>query len=368
LRLSYWDISELEKPGDIVIVGAGIVGMTAAICLAKQRPRLSIEIFEKETFGTLASSRNAGFACFGSISEIYADIERYGLEQTLALVHKRRAGIKKLVERYGPGAIDYEGCGGYEVFKKASDYEKEAARIDQINLWLGSEVFRSTPLQEGLLFYRNAIINQEEGQINTGKFYALLERETLNRGIRIIRGVDVKEVDEGHISFTFSRYTDSLQKKASHVLLCTNALSANFTQDIDIVPVRNQVLVTSPIPGLSWRGTYHQDHGYIYFRNIGERILIGGARHKYPDEQTSQLGTNPSNQEYLLEYIKNHLIIQAQDVKISRSWSGILSGGTSRLPIVKRIDDRTVIAARLSGMGVAIGMGIGEAAATLLLN
>jgi len=92
----------------------------------------TIEIFEKETYGTLASSRNAGFACFGSISEIYADIDRYGLDQTLSLVQKRRAGINKIRERYGPEAIDYKGHGGYEVFIGEDEYSREAS--DRLHL------------------------------------------------------------------------------------------------------------------------------------------------------------------------------------------------------------------------------------------
>jgi len=368
LRLSYWDICELERSCDIVVVGAGIVGLSAAIDLARQRPDLNIEIFEKETYGTLASSRNAGFACFGSISEIYADIDRYGLDQTLSLVQKRRAGINKIRERYGPEAIDYKGHGGYEVFIGEDEYSREAGRIDDINQRLGADIFRSTTLDEGLSFYRHAIINQEEGQINTGKLYAQLEREALSHDIKVVRGVQVKEVDNGYISFEVLGFQDSLNKKADQVILCTNALSSDISKGEDIIPVRNQVLVTSPLKNLSWKGTYHQDHGYIYFRNIGDRILIGGARHKYPDEQTGQLGSNTSNQHFLVEYIKKYLVNSNTEVQVAKSWSGILSGGASRLPIVKRIDDHTILAARLSGMGVAIGMSIGEEAATLLLS
>lgn len=88
----------------------------------------------------------------------------------------------------------------------------------------------------------------------------------------------------------------------------------------------------------------------------------------FPEEQTNQLGVNHDNQNFLVNYIKKHLADASVDVVIARSWSGVLSGGSSRLPIVKRKDEKTIIAARLGGMGVAIGMSIGQEAATLLLD
>jgi len=136
----------------------------------------------------------------------------------------------------------------------------------------------------------------------------------------------------------------------------------------DIVPVRNQVLITQPLNGLSWKGCFHMDEGYIYFRNVGDRILIGGARHKYPEGEIGQLGENKENLGFLLDFIKEHLITSTSEIVIDKNWSGILSGGSDRLPIVKRVGEHVTIAARLSGMGVAIGLDIGEEAATLVLG
>ncbi len=368
MRLSYWDINELEESCDVAVIGAGIVGLSGAINIAKLHPSLSVVVLEKEIYGTLASSRNAGFACFGSVSEIFADIDRYGLDQTLALVRKRRSGIKKLVDRYSSQALGYKGLGGFEVFEDAEKFNHEAARIKEVNTWLGGEVFKASELHPGMSFYKDAIFNIEEGQLDTGKLYTSLEREALIHDIKIVRGANVKSIHGENINFEVAGYTDLLTKKADKILVCTNALSADLYADEDIIPVRNQVIVTSPMPNLAWEGTYHQDKGFIYFRNIGKRILIGGARHKHPEEHTGLLGPNPVNQTFLVEFIKNHLVDQGTAVSITNSWSGILSGGDSRMPVVKRINERTVIAARLSGMGVAIGMTIGEEAATLLLD
>jgi glycine/D-amino acid oxidase-like deaminating enzyme len=43
-------------------------------------------------------------------------------------------------------------------------------------------------------------------------------------------------------------------------------------------PARAQVLITKPIDSLKIKGTFHMDRGYYYFRNIDNRVLIGGGR------------------------------------------------------------------------------------------
>lgn len=68
-HLSYWEKVNFYRP-DIIIVGSGIVGLTAAIAIKKQQPNISVTILERGFLPSGASTKNAGFACFGSISEL----------------------------------------------------------------------------------------------------------------------------------------------------------------------------------------------------------------------------------------------------------------------------------------------------------
>jgi len=370
MKLSYWDKSILQKPCDVLIIGAGLVGLSSAISLKKRIPSMSIEILEKQSYGALASSRNAGFACFGSLSEIYADIAKYGEEQTIALLQKRRRGIRNLIDKFGSHNLQYKNYGGYEVFAQADDYDLQNSRIQEVNKWIGSDIFQATSTPEGIKLYPMAILNREEGQLHTGRLYNLLRTEALQLGITITRSAEVMKVysDQNTVTFKIEPYTDHLEKKAAKVLLCTNAITKVLLKEEDIIPVRNQVIITHPIEGLAWKGCFHQDEGYIYFRNVDDRILIGGARHRFPDEEIGILGSNYANLNFLLDHVSEFLAPHNVSVSIDQSWSGILSGGNDRMPIVKRIHENMVVAARLSGMGVAIGMDIGEEAATLLLS
>jgi len=369
MRLSYWDRESIQGDWDVVIVGAGIVGLSAAIRLRELQPSLAVLVLEDQPVGALASSRNAGFACFGSVSEIYGDIERYGEEATLDILHRRVKGLASLLEALGPHNLGYKNYGGYEVFMNAEDFERQAERVKQMNALIGRSVFSVVDTPTGVTMHNQAICNHEEGQLRTDRLYGLLTSRVASLGIRILRGAKARLVDKpGVLSCKIGPYEDELQISANRVLITTNALTTDIVPTLDVTPVRNQVLISEPIKGLQLKGTFHQDEGFIYFRNVGDRILIGGARHRFPQEEIGILGQNEDNLAFLHDYVLTYLNPDNSDVAISHSWSGILSGSHDRLPIVKKLDDKTTVAVRLGGMGVAIGWDIGMEAATLVLT
>ena len=77
---TFWDRDLLfPRPCDVVIIGGGFTGMSAAITIKRYRPSWHVVVVESEATGTLASSRNAGFICLGSPTELMRDIQNHGL-------------------------------------------------------------------------------------------------------------------------------------------------------------------------------------------------------------------------------------------------------------------------------------------------
>ena len=62
-----------------------------------------------------ASTKNAGFACFGSLSEILDDLRSHSEEEVIQLVKKRFDGLKLLRQTLGDTAINFQQLGGYEL-------------------------------------------------------------------------------------------------------------------------------------------------------------------------------------------------------------------------------------------------------------
>jgi succinate dehydrogenase/fumarate reductase flavoprotein subunit len=78
---------------DIIIIGAGFSGLWAAISIKEKSPEKSVLIIERNAVPLGASTRNAGFACFGSLTEVIADSQKMGWEKTLDLVRMRFEGL-----------------------------------------------------------------------------------------------------------------------------------------------------------------------------------------------------------------------------------------------------------------------------------
>src|ERR1700749_3921800 len=99
-QLSVWEKESFFAPADIIIAGSGLVGLWSAFYLKKKAPSLSITIVERGLIPTGASTRNAGFACFGSLTEIAAGVTEMGEDQLLQLVEMRYKGIKKIKKTF----------------------------------------------------------------------------------------------------------------------------------------------------------------------------------------------------------------------------------------------------------------------------
>lgn len=115
-QLSFWELNSFFD-FDVLIIGSGIVGLNAAIHLKKSEPSLKIAVLESGFLPSGASTKNAGFACFGSISELIEQERVCGLENLAALIDKRWKGLLKLRGILGDKVIDYQPLGGYELFK-----------------------------------------------------------------------------------------------------------------------------------------------------------------------------------------------------------------------------------------------------------
>jgi len=151
-------------------------------------------------------------------------------------------------------------------------------------------------------------------------------------------------------------------------LVATNGLTKRLLADTALEPARNQVLITEPIPNLHLKGTFHFEQGYYYFRNYENRILLGGARNKAKEaETTDEFGLTPLIQNTLETFLQE-VILPNQQVKIAHRWSGILGVGTQKSPIVQKYSEHIGIAVRLGGMGVAIGSLVGAEGAALFSN
>jgi glycine/D-amino acid oxidase-like deaminating enzyme len=122
-----------------------------------------------------------------------------------------------------------------------------------------------------------------------------------------------------------------------------------------VKPARGQVLVTSRIPDLPFKGCFHLDEGFLYFRNLGKRILLGGARNKFFDEEaTTDLTTTNNIQQELEKLLQTVILPGRTDYTIEHRWSGIMGMGEDKMPTVLELQPGVYCAVAMGGIGVAM--------------
>ena len=115
MQLSYWELKNWFTNVDFAIVGSGIVGLNCALGLKKKHPKAKILILEKGMLPQGASTKNAGFACFGSLSELIDDLNSHTEEDVFNLVDKRWKGLQLLRKNLGDSNIDFQQNKGFEL-------------------------------------------------------------------------------------------------------------------------------------------------------------------------------------------------------------------------------------------------------------
>lgn len=371
--LSFWE-KDFFIAYDYIIVGSGIVGLSTAVSIKERKPESRVLVLERGVFPTGASTKNAGFACFGSLSEIVADLKKLPEEEVFNLVKLRWDGLQLLRQRLGDEAIDYQNYGGYELLREPELHAlDELDRVNHLLYPLFGKTVYSIDNQKihDFAFPREAVntmvFNPFEAQIHTGRMMKSLLNLATSKGVEVITGAQVAAFEEKQDAVEVA-LADGPIFKAQQVAFCTNAFSKWFFPSMDIEPGRGAVIVTKPVKGLKLKGTFHYDEGFYYFRNYQDRVIFGGGRNL--DIETEKT-TNFDINQIIFNKLKSDLetlILPGQEFEIEQTWSGIMAFGPNKKPIIGKQSDRVSAGVRLGGMGVAIGSKIGLQLADLMLQ
>ncbi|MEJ6795404.1 MAG: FAD-dependent oxidoreductase [Flavobacteriales bacterium] len=368
MNFSYWERQFITDRADLIIIGGGITGLSTAYHTRLLHPEWKIVVLEKFPISTAASTRNAGFACFGSAGELVDDLASgMSINSVLTLAEKRYKGLLLLRKTLGESNLDYFPCGGTELFdfSQKNEFKTVCHYLEELNNSLKSITgedftYKTTDVPGCLTGYENAISNSLEGKLNPGKMIQAWRKLCQENNIEIYCGAEAK-IQEGSKNVLFGNHIIH----SNQIAVCTNGLTNSMIPKLKVMPARNLVLLTDKLPTIDLPSTYHHDKGYIYFRKIDDRILIGGGRNKFMNtESTSKFKVNEQLKEYLLEYLKNHFQVEKESV--SQEWTGIMGVGNSKKVLIKRLDETTVTGVRLGGMGIAIGTLVGKEVSELL--
>ena len=213
--LSYWEKTQLLNY-DLIVLGGGITGMFCALEYRKLNPKASVAILERGLFSNGASTKNAGFACFGSLTELMDDSKNMDNQSLCNIVQMRIDGLALLRETLGDKNIDLKWNGGYELF-----FDKTPDALNQIDHF--NELLK--PIFKKKVFYLNnskieqfgfaadrvkhIIENPFEGQIDTGMMMRALRSIVNQKDISFFSNVTLTDFDfskdQNHLSLKLKK-------------------------------------------------------------------------------------------------------------------------------------------------------------------
>ena len=200
--LSYWEKQSFLHY-DHIIVGSGIVGLSTALSIKERKPQASILVVERGILPTGASTKNAGFACIGSLTEILDDLKTMSEIEVMSLVELRLRGLERLRKRLGDDTMGYAANGSYELisehelmaldeFYHINDLLRPLLKMDAFSR--ADEKIHEFGFNKGLV--RHVLQNNSEGQLDTGKMMKGLLNLCMQAGIEIKTGAEVVSVQE----------------------------------------------------------------------------------------------------------------------------------------------------------------------------
>lgn len=355
---------------DVAILGGGFLGMWSAYHLKTLHPSLTVHVYERDAFGLGASTRNAGFSCFGTVGEFASDVHTSSLDEALGSIVDRYQGLQeifKLKNQYSLN-FDLENIGGIELLQ-AHEAENAARMLPVLNKALAeqlglSEVYHMAPMTQSSYGFSterltHSITNSLEAGVNSAKLLRALTEVNQSLGVKVFHGLEAVDI-QGDTVVLQNPYRQ-IEVKAGRIVLALNSFANRFlpSEDAVIAPGRGQILWCDNL-SLPFKGTFHFDEGYYYFRTIGrDQLLIGGARNlDIATENTRGFEPNVQIQEHLLQFVHNTLNVP--DFVAKKQWQGIMGFTANKQPVMKEVRPNLWHLHACNGMGVALTPLIGK--------
>jgi glycine/D-amino acid oxidase-like deaminating enzyme len=376
----WWEAAPLSELGqvalpervDVAIVGSGYTGLSAALTLA--RAGRQVAVFEAETPGIGASTRNGGIAS-GSIRLSHdALVRRLGLEGAVAVHREGKAARRDLVEflEREKIACDFSLSGRFTGARTAKDYEGLAREAELLRRHgdIETEVVpRAEQHREiGSDFYHGGVVRPDIGGLHPGRFHQGLLERALEAGVTVLAWTPVTGIEREAEGFTVTTARGTVN--AGETIVATNGYSGPSTGWLQrrMIPIQSQIIATEALdrqvmdrlmPRARMIGDTCRLHHYFRPSPDGTRILFGGragATKADPRASGAQLHRD------LLRVFPD-----LDGVAISHSWSGYTGFTFDLLPHLA-VHDGVHYPTGFCGSGVVWAPYLGRKAALRILG
>ena len=363
---------ELPDATDVVVVGGGYGGVTAARELAR-RGR-AVTLLEANTLGWGASTRNGGIVHAGYKWSARELIERYGPEAGTALYRETLdsyALVKRLIAEESIDC-DFREVGHLELAYAPSHVpELEHAKASLATVGVESTIVPRERIREeiGTDAYFGALAVEGSALLHPGRYFAGLAAAADRVGADLHEGVRARSIRR-ESDGTYLVETTRGRIRARDVFVATNGYTDGVVPSLRrrIIPIGSYIIASEPLPEglareLSPKGrAFFDTKNFLYYWHVSadRRMVFGGRASFLP---TSIDRTAAILWKGLLEVHP-----QMADHRIEYAWGGNVGFTFDRMPHVGRTKEGVAYAMGCCGTGVALMTNLGTKAGAWLAD
>jgi glycine/D-amino acid oxidase-like deaminating enzyme len=355
--------SDFPDSVDVAIVGGGYCGLSAARTLAKRG--VNVAVFEAETFGWGASSRNGGMVLTGMKLPVLTLIKRYGRETVRRMYAASLESIDCVEQIVREENIDcnFSRCGHLEVACKQSHFDGYDESAALIKREFNHEL-RIIPKSElsgeiGSDIYFGGMVDETSAGLNPARYVAGLAHAAQRAGVCLYNHTRVTSLGQEKYNGArkFRVQTSKGAIVAREVILASGAYTTEATPALQkkVIPIGSYIIATEILPAdlareLSPRNrmVYDSKHFLYYYRLTPDnRMLFGGRAAFFPETENTVRRSS--------EILRRGMIgvyPQLRDVKVDFVWGGTLDFTLDVMPHAGKLDGM-YFAAGFAGHGVA---------------
>jgi glycine/D-amino acid oxidase-like deaminating enzyme len=361
---------------DVAVIGAGFTGLSAARTLAQRGAKVGV--FESETIGWGASSRNGGMVLTGMKLGVNQLISMYGRDLARRMYAASLATIDCVEQIVREEAIDcdFSRCGHLEVACKQRHFDDYARQAEVIGREFNHEL-RVVPRNElsaeiGSAIYYGGMVDEVSAGLNPARYVGGLGVAAVKAGAEIFEHTRVEglERESSQGEAVWKVVTSRGTLRAGEVFVATSGYTSEATPALQkrIIPIGSFIITTEVLPEalareLSPRNRMIYDSkNYLYYYRLtpDRRLLFGGRAAFFPEtDQTIRRSA---------EILRRGMIDvypQLSDAKIEYVWGGTLDFAFDIMPHAGQLDGM-YYSVGYAGHGVAMATYQGQKMAELI--
>lgn len=365
VRQPDFDQGYLPEKADVIVIGAGLTGLSAAITLAKQKIR--VVILEENSAGWGASSRNGGMVLTGMKLGVETLIKKYGMERarrmfTLSLDALNT--VETLVEEEKINC-SFSRCGHFEAAWKPSHFESYANSAEVLEKDFGHKVKLFSKDQQrqeiGSDLYYGGMVDEISAGINPAQFVLGLSIAAVNHKALIMEHTRAIEVEKNGTDYIV--HTNKGKIRTEKIIFGTSGYSGSVFSYLQkrIAPIGSYIIATSPLPKElaaeiipNRRMIFDSKHYLYYFRLTPDDRLLFGGRAVFKSETPAAIDQSaPILRRSMLEVFP-----QLREIPVDYVWGGSLDFAVDSMPHTGQVNG-LYYSVGYAGHGVAFAVQLG---------